>query len=219
MAFGRTAAELNAGIAAEKAAKLAESDSWDRFLDRAANTNLRRREGDSMDAYRRGEIDVRRLDTTGMNSYRRALTDNDLSRIQSGERLGTLQTNNQYNLGLDTNRTAVTNTDRSSTANENMAGFGAVASMRNAEIMADAAKQPTWVQRMIYNSKGVEGLMPTDPNVKALQAANQNDQATAYRNLYQAKIDEYNKQFNSDQRLWNPDDLTTEAIDAGWTRS
>ena len=133
--------------AAQQASAQNEVNSYRNYLNNAANTNLRRREGDSMDRYRSGDIDVRRLDTTGMNDYRRGMITNDNTRIGSQERLGmeasrVSQANadrysraqefgadrysraqehgsdNMYNLGLDTNKTSVTNTDRTSRANE-----------------------------------------------------------------------------------------------------
>ena len=122
--------------AALQASAQNEVNSYRNYLNNAANTNLRRREGDSMDRYRSGDIDVRRLDTTGMNDYRRGMITNDNTRIGSQERLGmeasrVSQANadrysraqehgsdNMYNLGLDTNKTSVTNTDRTSRANE-----------------------------------------------------------------------------------------------------
>lgn len=104
--------------AAQQASAQNEANSYRNFLNNSANTNLRRREGDSLDRYRAGDIDVRRLDTTGMNDYRRGMITNDNARIGSLERLGTLQSNNQYNLGLNTNQTSVTNTDRNARANE-----------------------------------------------------------------------------------------------------
>lgn len=104
--------------AAQQASAQNEANSYRNFLNNSANTNLRRREGDSLDRYRAGDIDVRRLDTTGMNDYRRGMITNDNTRIGSLERLGTLQSNNQYNLGLDSNRASVTNVARNAQANE-----------------------------------------------------------------------------------------------------
>jgi hypothetical protein len=104
--------------AAQQASAQNEVNSYRNYLNSVANTNLRRGEGESLDRYRAGDIDVRRLDTTGMNDYRRGMITNDNTRIGSQERLGTLQSNNQYNLGLNTNQASVTNTDRSARANE-----------------------------------------------------------------------------------------------------
>jgi hypothetical protein len=104
--------------ATQRASAQNEVNSYRNYLNSVANTNLRRSEGDSMDRYRTGDIDVRRLDTTGMNDYRRGMITNDNTRIGSQERLGTLQSNNQYNLGLNTNQASITNTARQAQANE-----------------------------------------------------------------------------------------------------
>jgi hypothetical protein len=218
MAIGRTAAELTAAIASERAAKLAEDEQWDRAIDRVSNTNLRRREGDSMDRFRTGDIDVRKLDANSMSAYRQGLTANDLARIQSGERVGTLQSNNIYNLGLDTNRTSAANVGRNATATENVAGFGAVASMFGAEKGAEAAARPykqlTRAQQLAVDAFGPQALMPQDPTVRAVQAQAQADQQAAYRSAVQARLAQMDQQFNSDQNWLNPDDPTTNAINA-----
>lgn len=116
--YGSSLDSMMQNEAAQQASAQNEANSYRNFLNNSANTNLRRREGDSLDRYRAGDIDVRRLDTTGMNDYRRGMITNDNARIGSLERLGTLQSNNQYNLGLNTNQTSVTNTDRNARANE-----------------------------------------------------------------------------------------------------
>lgn len=134
--YGSSLDSMMQNEAAQQASAQNEANSYRNFLNNSANTNLRRREGDSLDRYRAGDIDVRRLDTTGMNDYRRGMITNDNTRIGSQERLGMdanrvsqanvdryaraneFNSTNQYNLGLDTNKASVTNTDRSARANE-----------------------------------------------------------------------------------------------------
>ena len=116
--YGSTLDSLMQNDAAQQASAQNERNSYRNYLNQIANTNLRRREGDSLDAYRRGDIDVRRIDANSMGDYRRGLITNDLNRIGAQERLGTLQSNNQYNLGLDTNRTSLANVNRQAKANE-----------------------------------------------------------------------------------------------------
>lgn len=247
--YGSTLDSLMQNEAAQQASAQNERNSYRNYLNQIANTNLRRREGDSMDRYRmgdldvrRGDTDVRRLDVTGMNDYRRGMTQNDANRIVAQERmndrmvsgneriagmglegqkyvsdntkeLGTLQSNNQYNLGLDTNRTAVTNVGRQAQAQENVANTGANASMYNAGLAADAnmyladrsydtAALPynrlTATQQKIYDARGAEGLIPQDQNVRAIQAAAQTERDTADRTAYQNLLNQYDTQYQTD---------------------
>lgn len=69
--YGSSLDSLMQNEMAQKAASQAEANSYRNFLNQTANTNLRRREGDSMDRYRMGDIDVRREDVGGMNEFRR----------------------------------------------------------------------------------------------------------------------------------------------------
>lgn len=220
MAIGRTAAELTAAIASERAAKLAEDEQWDRAIDRVSNTNLRRREGDSMDRFRTGDIDVRKLDANSMSAYRQGLTANDLARIQSGERVGTLQSNNIYNLGLDTNRTSAANVGRNATATENVAGFGAVASMFGAEKGAEAAARPykqlTRAQQLAVDAFGPQALNPQGENLRMLQIANQNEQESVFQNALNEQARKNLEEYNG-YNLWDSKrkDRMQELVDSG----
>jgi hypothetical protein len=108
--YGSSLDSMMQNEAAQQASAQNEVNSYRNYLNNAANTNLRRREGDSMDRYRSGDIDVRRLDTTGMNDYRRGMITNDNTRIGSQERLG-----------MEASRVSQANADRYSRAQE----FGA----------------------------------------------------------------------------------------------
>jgi hypothetical protein len=92
---------------AQKAASQAEANSYRNYLNQTANTNLRRREGDSMDRYRTGDIDVRREDVGGMNEFRRGQVTNEGNRIQSNERINDRTVRGQEsiaNIGANANK-------------------------------------------------------------------------------------------------------------------
>jgi len=105
--YGSSLDSLMQNEMAQKAAAQAEANSYRNYLNQVANTNLRRREGDSMDRYRTGDIDVRRQDVGGMNEFRRGQVTNDANRIQSNERINDRTVRGQETIatiGADANR-------------------------------------------------------------------------------------------------------------------
>lgn len=96
--YGSSLDSLMQNEMAQRAASQAEANSYRNYVNQVANTNLRRREGDSMDRYRTGDIDVRREDVGGMNEFRRGQVNNDANRIQSQERINDRSVRGQENV-------------------------------------------------------------------------------------------------------------------------
>lgn len=80
--YGNTLDSLMGNRVAQQEADAAERNAYRNYLNQVANTNLRRREGDSMDRYRTGDIDVRRQDVAGLNQSRVAQA--DIGRMNAG---------------------------------------------------------------------------------------------------------------------------------------
>jgi hypothetical protein len=258
--YGSSLDAIQQAELAQQNADEVRRNNYGNRMNQFANTNLRRREGDSMDRFRTGDIDVRRLDASSMGDYRRGIISNDANRIGAQERindrtmtaqeraaamglegqkygsdntvkLGTLQSNNLYNLGLDTNRTAVTNVGRQAQAQEGVAltaaeaakfgsGAAATAAMYGADANARIASIPykmlTARERAIVDANGVDALMPQDANVRAIQAAAQTERDAADRSAYQTLLGEIDSQYKSDNTGFfsfiNPNNDSTKAV-------
>lgn len=105
--YGSSLDSLMQNEIAQKGAAQAEANSYRNYLNQVANANLRRREGDSMDRYRTGDIDVRREDVGGMNEFRRGQVTNEGNRIQSQERINDRSVRGQVDvatIGANANR-------------------------------------------------------------------------------------------------------------------
>jgi hypothetical protein len=178
---------------AQQAADAAEQNAYRNYLNAVANTNIRRKEGESLDRYRQGELGVRGQDVMGMNEYRRG-------QIGIGEtdvrNRGTYQNEMARIAGLEAMNRADAIREQSRIAEAQINAQKSIAELPFDRISAERAKILELMEKNPDAGRAFLGIKPTDLDVvkENQKIERENAYNTALMTASQQALDEYNSQ-------------------------
>ena len=205
--YGSTLDSLMANRVAQQAANAAEQNAYRNYLNAVANTNIRRTEGEALDRYRQGELGIRGQDVMGMNEYRRG-------QIGIGEtdvrNRGSYQNEMARIAGLESMNRADAIREQSRIAEAQMRAQERIAGLPYDRISAERAKILELMEKNPDAGRAFLGIKPTDLDV--IKENQKIERQNAYTAALMEETQKALKQYDADQRWFNPEDRSTVRI-------
>ncbi len=199
--YGSTLDSLMANRIGQQAADAAEQNAYRNYLNAVANTNIRRTEGEALDRYRQGELGIRGQDVMGMNEYRRG-------QIGIGEtdvrNRGSYQNEMARIAGLEAINRADAIKEQSRIAEAQTKAQERIAGLPYEKVPMERVK--------FYEAMQANPDLLKTPEQRVLEASQKIERQNAYTAALMEETQKALKQYDADQRWFNPEDRSTVRI-------